>query len=164
MTLWQVDWRKRQFASAVSSSRQHSSAHGHASPSPAHSTRHHSSLTSSASGNDWPTISFEWRYRTTDCGASRGKSGRSTNIGKFLVPASNEAPGRRVGVKGVLRGFVHPAWPDHHWGYLINLPTTLRLSSVAGLAMLFATRRASSIVSTLLSLNVQRHRRRLPLW
>ena len=47
-----------------------------------------------------------------------GKNGRSTNIGKFLVPASNEAPGRRIGAKAVLPGLVHPAWPDHGWGSL----------------------------------------------
>jgi hypothetical protein len=48
----------------------------------------------------------------------RGKNGRSTNIWKFLVPASNEASGRHNGAKAVLPGLVHAAWPDLGWGSL----------------------------------------------
>ena len=47
-----------------------------------------------------------------------GKNGRSTNIWKFLVPANNEASGRHIGAKTVLRGLLHAAWPDHGWGSL----------------------------------------------
>lgn len=85
-----------------------------------------------------------------------GNNGRSTNIGIFWVPASNEAAGRSIGAKAVVPGLVHPAWPDHGWGSLVPYrdrpyPTTnnLRSSSVGSLAMLLATRRTSSIVSTL---------------
>ena len=44
-----------------------------------------------------------------------GNDGHSTNIGKFLVPASHEAPGRRIGAESVLRGFLHPPLPNHRW-------------------------------------------------
>jgi hypothetical protein len=49
-----------------------------------------------------------------------GKNGRSTHIGIFWVPSENEARCRRIGIKGVLRGFVHPACSDHHWGSLVT--------------------------------------------
>jgi hypothetical protein len=47
-----------------------------------------------------------------------GKHGQSTDIRRSLVPASNQAPSRRNGAKGVLPGLVHPAWPDLGWDTL----------------------------------------------
>jgi hypothetical protein len=82
-------------------------------------------------GNDWPITSFvsEQPHHTVRSLSKWGKNGRSTNIGKFLVPASNEGPGGRIGAKAVLPGRVHPSWPNHGWGSLV--PFRERPRSVA---------------------------------
>ena len=47
----------------------------------------------------------------------------------FWVPASDEAPGRRIGAKAVLPGFVHPTWPDHGWGSLVRPTISAKAAS-----------------------------------